>query len=49
MVANCLKMRLAKDDDNKPIAKIHIDNCKNIYSGIFPSDYLDGIIGIESN
>jgi ribosomal protein S18 acetylase RimI-like enzyme len=38
-----LKIRLAKDDDIKSIAKIHIDNWKNIYKDIFPSDYLDSL------
>lgn len=38
-----LRIRLAKDDDIKSIARIHIDNWKNIYRDIFPLDYLDGL------
>lgn len=38
-----LKIRLAKDDDIKSIAKIHIDNWRNIYRGVFPIIYLDGL------
>ncbi|MBP2650101.1 MAG: family N-acetyltransferase [Firmicutes bacterium] len=38
-----MKIRLAKDDDIKSIAKIHINNWKNTYRGSFPSDYLDGL------
>lgn len=38
-----MKIRLIKDDDITSIAKIHIDNWKNIYQGIFPSEYLTGL------
>jgi ribosomal protein S18 acetylase RimI-like enzyme len=38
-----LKIRLVKDDDITSIAKIHIDNWKNIYQEIFPSEYLAGL------
>lgn len=38
-----MKIRLAKDDDIKSIATLHVDNWKNSYKGIFPSDYLAGL------
>lgn len=35
-----MQIRVATVDDIASIAKIHIDNWKNIYNGIFPADYL---------
>jgi len=38
-----LKIRLVNDNDITSIAKIHIDNWKNIYQENFPSEYLAGL------
>lgn len=38
-----MKIRLAASHDIQSIAKLHVDNWKNIYKGVLPSDYLNSL------